>query len=132
MDRMLRAEIIATVRQAMQEVLEGADEVWLRPKQLLEQFGMFTHDWLKRYGHTLNPSRAIVIDENGGHDAIVTQETKQGRLAEWRPNENDSDAARAEATMAKCKVTARKGNIGGFESLTFRKRRGTCSDNPGK
>ena len=26
---------------------------------------MFTHDWLKRYGHTLNPSRAIVIDENG-------------------------------------------------------------------
>jgi hypothetical protein len=31
MDRMLRAEIIATVRQTVAEVLEGADEVWLSP-----------------------------------------------------------------------------------------------------
>ena len=42
MDRMLRAEIVATVKQTLQEVLEGADEVWLTSDQLLERFGMFS------------------------------------------------------------------------------------------
>ena len=58
-------EVKAVVRRAVEEEREMYDEVWLTEKQLLAQFGMFTHDWLKRYGHTLNPSRAIVIDENG-------------------------------------------------------------------
>lgn len=61
MDRMLRAEIIATVRQTIQEVLEGADEVWLKPKQFLEQFGMFSQEWLDENGHLLPREYASVI-----------------------------------------------------------------------
>jgi hypothetical protein len=59
------SEVKAVVRRAIEEEREMYNEVWLSEKELLQQFGMFTHDWLKHYGHTLKPSRAIVIDENG-------------------------------------------------------------------
>ena len=62
---MLRAEIIATVRAAMQETLEGADEVWLKPKQLLEQFGMLNQEWLDTNGHLLPREYASVIWPDG-------------------------------------------------------------------
>ena len=62
---MLRAEIIATVRATIQEVLEGADEVWLKPKQLLEQFGMFSQEWLDENGHLLPREYASVIWPDG-------------------------------------------------------------------
>lgn len=65
MDRMLRAEIVATVRQTMTEVLEGADEVWLKPKQLIEQFGMFSQEWLDRNGHLLPRENVSVIWPDG-------------------------------------------------------------------
>ena len=58
-------EVKAVVRRAMEEEREMYDEVWLTEKQLLEQFGMFTHDWLKKYGQCLQPARAIVVDEQG-------------------------------------------------------------------
>lgn len=58
-------EVKAVVRRAMEEEREMYDEVWLTEKQLLAQFGMFTHDWLKKYGETLHPSPAIVVDEHG-------------------------------------------------------------------
>lgn len=61
----IEQKLAATVRRAIEEKSEMYEEVWLTEKQLLAQFGMFTHDWLKHYGHTLKPSRAIVIDENG-------------------------------------------------------------------
>ena len=61
MDKILRAEIIATVRKTMTEVLEGADEVWLKPKQLLEQFGMLSQEWLDTNGHLLPREYASVI-----------------------------------------------------------------------
>ena len=58
-------ELKAVVRRAIEEEREMYDEVWLTEKELIAQFGMFTHDWLKRYGHCLHPSRAIAVDENG-------------------------------------------------------------------
>ena len=58
-------ELKTIVRRAIEEEREMYDEVWLTEKQLLEQFGMFTHDWLKKYGHCLQPARAIVVDEHG-------------------------------------------------------------------
>ena len=58
-------EVKMVVRRAMEEEREMYDEVWLTEKQLLEQFGMFTHDWIKKYGHCLQPARAIVVDEQG-------------------------------------------------------------------
>ena len=58
-------ELKLVLRRAVEEEREMYDEVWLTEKQLLEQFGMFTHDWLKKYGHCLQPARAIVVDEQG-------------------------------------------------------------------
>lgn len=58
-------ELKMVVRRSMEEEREMYDEVWLPEKQLLEQFGMFTHDWLKKYGQCLQPARAIVVDEKG-------------------------------------------------------------------
>ena len=58
-------ELKLVVRRAIEEEREMYDEVWLTEKQLLEQFGMFTHDWLKKYGQCLQPARAIVVDEQG-------------------------------------------------------------------
>ena len=65
MDRILRAEIVATVRQTMTEVLEGADEVWLSPEEFCKQFGMFTAEWLKRCGHLLPREKASVVMSDG-------------------------------------------------------------------
>ena len=58
-------ELKAVLRRAIEEEHEMYDEVWLTEKELIAQFGMFTHDWLKRYGHCLQPVRAIVVDEQG-------------------------------------------------------------------
>ena len=58
-------ELKLVVRRAVEEEREMYDEVWLTEKELIAQFGMFTHDWLKRYGHCLQPARAIVVDEQG-------------------------------------------------------------------
>ena len=59
------SELKMVVRRAVEEEREMYDEVWLSEKQLLEQFGMFTHDWLKKYGQCLQPAKAIVVDEQG-------------------------------------------------------------------
>jgi hypothetical protein len=58
-------EVKMVVRRAIEEEREMYDEVWLTEKQLLEQFGMFTHDWIKKYGQCLQPARAIVVDAHG-------------------------------------------------------------------
>ena len=64
-DKGLKLEIMSTVRRAMQEVLEDADEVWLTPKQVTEQFSMFSRDWLARHGELLPRERASYIDKDG-------------------------------------------------------------------
>ena len=58
-------EVKAVVRRAMEEEREMYDEVWLTEKELIAQFGMFTHDWLKKYGQCLQPAQAMVVDEYG-------------------------------------------------------------------
>ncbi len=58
-------EVKAVVRRAVEEEREMYDEVWLTEKELIAQFGMFTHDWLKKYGQCLQPARAIVVDKQG-------------------------------------------------------------------
>ena len=65
MDNELRIDIMCTVRRAMQDALEGAQEVWLTGEQVTQQFGMFTRDWLRRYGDRLPRTQAIVRDSDG-------------------------------------------------------------------
>ena len=65
MDRMLRAEIIATVRQTVAEVMEGADEVWLSPEDVCKQFSMFTPEWLRRHGELLPREKVRIVLADG-------------------------------------------------------------------
>ena len=58
-------ELKLVLRRAVEEEREMYDEVWLTEKELIAQFGMFTHDWLKKYGQCLQPAQAIVVDEYG-------------------------------------------------------------------
>lgn len=65
MDKELRLDIMGTVRIAMQDALEDAQEVWLTGDQMTKQFGMFTRDWLRRYGDRLPRTQAVVRDSAG-------------------------------------------------------------------
>ena len=58
-------ELKLVVRRAIEEEREMYDEVWLTEKELIAQFGMFTHDWLKKYGQCLQSAQAMVVDEYG-------------------------------------------------------------------
>jgi hypothetical protein len=62
---MLRAEIVATVRATMTEVLEGADEVWLSPDEFCKTFGMFTLEWLRRNGELLPREKVRIVLADG-------------------------------------------------------------------
>ena len=89
-------ELKAVVRRAIEEEREMYDEVWLTEKELIAQFGMFTHDWVKRYGHCLQPAKAIVVDEQG-----VEHPTK--RLA-YPKHKIQRMIASGEITKLRCRV----------------------------
>lgn len=65
LDRLTREAIAASVMKATREAAEMYDEVWLTGKQLGEQVGFFTREWLKRYGMTLPREAVKVKDRNG-------------------------------------------------------------------
>ena len=61
----ITACIRAVLTQCLHELRDENEEVWLSKDEFLKQFGMFTEDWLKRYGKTLGRTQAIVTDDNG-------------------------------------------------------------------
>ena len=65
MDKLLRAEINATVEKTIREVLEGAEEVWLKKEDFLKTFPMFTESWMKTYGKYVPREKANVVDKEG-------------------------------------------------------------------
>ena len=65
MDRILRAEIVAEVKQTVAEVMEGADEVWLSPEDMSKQFSMFTPEWLRRNGELLPREKVRIVLADG-------------------------------------------------------------------
>lgn len=65
MDRLLRAEIVATVKATMREIFEGADEVWLTADQLMERFQMLSPEWMRHNAKLLPRERAEVVQANG-------------------------------------------------------------------
>ena len=107
---MLRAEIIATVKQTMQEVLEGADEVWLKPKQLLEQFGMLTQEWLDTNGHMLPREYASVVLPDGEEKCTrwaypkhkINRMIQEGKLKGLIRIDKKTTAANATGVVAGC------------------------------
>ena len=65
LDKQTRMAVAAAVRTATMEANEVYNEEWLTGKQLCEQVGFFTKEWLKRYGMTLPREVVKVRDENG-------------------------------------------------------------------
>ena len=101
MDRMLRAEIVATVRQTVAEVLEGADEVWLSPDEFCKTFGMFSMEWLRRNGELLPREKVRIVLADGTVKESrswaypkhkINRLIREGRLREIRPNTTDTEA----------------------------------------
>ena len=73
MDRLLRAEIVAEVRRAMEESQEMYGEQWVSGKELCKQVQMFTEDWLEKYGDIL-PHKEIKVTTLDGR----TRRTRKG------------------------------------------------------
>lgn len=65
MDKALKYEILAEVKEAVQIALEGAEEKWLTGEQLVAQFGCFSKAWLKSYGHLLPRTQAVINGSDG-------------------------------------------------------------------
>ena len=61
----ITACIRAVLTKCLHELRDENEEVWLSKEDFLKQFGMFTEDWLKRYGKTLGRTQAVVTDDNG-------------------------------------------------------------------
>lgn len=72
-DRILKAELFSLIRSAIREVIYEAfdfrKEKWVTGDELCKQFQMFTLSWLKRYGHKLPRTRAVVTEEDGSTHA---------------------------------------------------------------
>ena len=60
MDRLLRAEIVAEVRRAMEESQEMYGEQWVSGKELCKQVQCITASFLDEFGSTLPRERARV------------------------------------------------------------------------
>ena len=120
---MLRAEIIATVRHTMQEVLEGADEVWLKPKQLLEQFGMLSQEWLDKYAELLPREPASIIWPDGVEECTrwaypkhkINRMIQEGKLKYLKPT--DKMVERREKKLAREKAKAAVSAIGAMTTM---------------
>ena len=68
MDRQLRAQVTGEVRAAMRAIMEEYQEQYVTGEELTRQFGFISKDWLKRYGHLLPRTQAIVSDETDGRE----------------------------------------------------------------
>jgi hypothetical protein len=107
MDRMLRAEIIATVRQTVWEVLEGADEVYLTPQQLAERISFLPLEWIRKNGELLPRECAIVMVDgkpkktNDGYPLHkIMHMIQEGKLKNLVKTKNRKTAADATGTVA--------------------------------
>lgn len=72
-DRMLRAEITATVNKAMTDILTSIEEKWVSEKELSNQISFLSKDWLETYGNKLPRERNRIVDAVTGD---VIRETR--------------------------------------------------------
>lgn len=79
-DKMMKAEIIGTVRMAFREAMEIYKEVWLSEEQLLEQFQMLSPSWMKRYGEKLPRTKAKGSNRWGYPRNKIARMAAEGKL----------------------------------------------------
>ena len=65
MDRKLREEIVAEVQKAVTLSMLSLQEQYLTADELCKQFGMFTKDFVEKYGDILPRKRVKVTHLNG-------------------------------------------------------------------
>lgn len=72
-DRMLRAEITATVNKAMEDIMTSIGEKWVSERELSNQISFLSKDWLEAYGRELPREKNRIIDSATGE---VIRETR--------------------------------------------------------
>ena len=65
MDKKLREEIVAEVQKAVTLSMLSLQEQYLTADELCKQFGMFTKDFVEKYGDILPRKRVKVTHLNG-------------------------------------------------------------------
>ena len=65
MDRKLREDLIAAAERGAYLAMMRANEQYLTADELCKQFGMFTKDWVEKYGDVLPRKRVKVTHLNG-------------------------------------------------------------------
>ena len=63
--KIFRNQLQESLKQTQIEVALQNDEVWLESKAFLDQFQMFSKDWLEHYGWKLPRERVEVIGDDG-------------------------------------------------------------------
>lgn len=66
LDAQTRKALVDAAKEVFSQERERVAEVWLTKDKLLEQFGMFTEDWIRRYGCELPRARVTVKDAETG------------------------------------------------------------------
>ena len=69
MDRLLRAEIVATVKRSVMEAMETYDERWLTAKELGSYISVMTARWLQDHGDLLPRTQIEYTDAEGRHSS---------------------------------------------------------------
>lgn len=65
MDKLLRAEIVATVERVARTAYEVYNEVWLTDDEMAQHVSIMTKRWLRDHGHLLPRTQIVRTDKNG-------------------------------------------------------------------
>ena len=65
MDKLLRAELVATVERTVKKAMEAYQERWLTADELHEYVSLFTRRWLQDHGHLLPRTPVEWTDQLG-------------------------------------------------------------------
>lgn len=72
MDRLLRVEVVQTVKKAVEEAMLVYEERWLTPEQISEHVGTMTPRWLKDHGHLFDEIRTRMEWKNPETGKVTT------------------------------------------------------------
>ena len=83
LDKETQAIISSAIERGIQSAMETSSERWLTADELCKQFGMFTKDWLRRYGHTVPRERLEVTDASTGETRCSHWAYPMHRIERW-------------------------------------------------
>ena len=66
LDPILEAEIKALIKETIWEVLEGAEEKYVTPKELSQRVSFLPIEWIRKHWQLL-PRESAVVTERDGH-----------------------------------------------------------------